>query len=263
MTDEPTADELELERYLDGTLDAESRREFEDRLAGDPSLLAGADMEDELLAGLRRTTGAVPDAAALLDGLEEEPAVTTTQTSAVERPTRRKATEWVLVASLFLVAGYLGWRNWPVDEPAYVFEPRPLTEIYAEVVDKGFEPGWVCENNGRFAGTFAGRQGRPLLLASLPAGTRMVGLSYLGGLSERTTALLARVEGEPVVVFVDRVAETGAEADSAPIDGLRIHRRLYADLVFIEVGPFAEPAVLPFLFEPDSELFDAEAFPGA
>ena len=129
---------------------------------------------------------------------------------------------------------------------------RPLAEVYREIVADGFEPYYECREADRFADTFARRQGVPLALLPLPAGVRMLGLSYPGGLSRDTTGMLCEVDHQPVMVFVDRAdADNPAAADGADA-ATRVFRTERAGLVFYEVTPLDGPRVMDLMAVADA-----------
>jgi hypothetical protein len=128
------------------------------------------------------------------------------------------------------------------------FQVRPLATIYRESVSLGFRPYYFCDDEERFALTFLKRQDVPLRLTAMPDDQRMIGLSYVGGLSRDTTAILCEYRDQPVIVFVDdRIKDTPsiAMADIGP--GLYVHRAELAGLVLYEVSPFESPLFIEFL----------------
>ena len=116
-----------------------------------------------------------------------------------------------LTTAATIVWSMFAWHFWPIMESSRYYSNLPLKTIYQNCVADGFHPKWVCEDKHEFAATFFARQGQGLLLADLPVGTKMEGLTYRGGLSRYTTTMLARVNGLPVMIFVDRV-----KADTHP-----------------------------------------------
>lgn len=173
-------------------------------------------------------------------------------TDAQERTSRRRRTRlagvglaaaiaWIAVGVQF----YLTERAEPI---RVAYQPRPLTNVFKECVDGGFEPYWVCDNDRLFASTFETRQGVPLKLIGLPDHSRMVGLSYLAGVSPTSTSLLAMAGDEPVIVFVDRVDRdreipTGFFED----EGIQVFRFVRDGLVFYEVSRQDEAKIAPYL----------------
>ena len=87
----------------------------------------------------------------------------------------------------------------------------------------------------------------------MPDGREMVGLSYLAGISRRSTSMLTRVDGKPVIVLVDRLdrdwkPETGFFEDV----NLHVLRMEKYGLVFYEVTPFEQMKVAQY-FRPTAE----------
>ncbi|MEM6689846.1 MAG: hypothetical protein AAF664_10490 [Planctomycetota bacterium] len=148
---------------------------------------------------------------------------------------------WLIVGSQF----YFGQRQ---KNQAVAFKPQPLTLAYRKCVQDGFKPYWICEDEAIFASTFRVRQGMAMNLIDLPDQYRMVGLSYLAGISRNSTSLLAEADGVPVVVFVDRLERdwhppTGRFED----EGLSVSRSERDGLVFYEVSPLDEAVISPYL----------------
>jgi len=84
--------------------------------------------------------------------------------------------------------------------------------------------------------------------ADMPVGTKMEGLTYRGGLSRYTTTMLARVNGLPVMVFVDR-----ANADTHPTlpsgeSKLHLFRKELGPLVLYELTPLDQPKLSDYLY---------------
>ena len=90
----------------------------------------------------------------------------------------------------------------------------------------------------RFADTFEVRHGHRLALSEMPPGTRMLGISYPGGISPNTTAMLGEVDGTPVMVFVDDAANRDQVIESVE-QGLDLNVFLVEEngLIFCEVTP--------------------------
>ncbi len=153
------------------------------------------------------------------------------------------------LAAMVLIAFAWGQRGSRDMTP--FFEPAPLVALYHEAVQQGFEPYYECEDPERFAAVFAKRQDQPLRLDEMSPGSRMLGLSYPGGLSRDTTAMLCKVDGQPVMVFVDRLdADQQSSAITAAGDGLRVFRSELAGLVLYEVTPLKESRAAPYLAAP-------------
>jgi anti-sigma factor RsiW len=234
-----------LERYLDADMDPRERAEFELLLERNPQLQRTVALQQQLDAALQREFAPpavsreviqqwLPQAGA---GHRSEP-----------RPSRR-----VLWAALTATAAALAWAvvAWQWNGGAKLepfFQQRMLVELYQETVAQDFQPYYFCEDPARFAATFVKRQQIPLQLAPLPADRRMVGLSYLGGFSRDTTAILGYAQDQPVIVFVDRREVDQTElGQSSATSGLNVFRRELAGLVLYEVSPLDRPQLVDFL----------------
>ena len=80
----------------------------------------------------------------------------------------------------------------------------------------------------------------------MPPGSRMLGLSYAGGLSRDTTAMLCDVDAQPVMVFVDRIAADRPDLVQSDED-VHVFRSKRHGLVFYEVTPFQHARVVEYL----------------
>jgi hypothetical protein len=235
-----TPDHDRIERMLDCLSPGPERDAAVETLRAE-GLGEAVDLHEEIEATLRRQ---FPVAIAPARQVEEVVA------AASRMPTSIRWRTWgvvgVAAAALLLIAFAWGQRASRVVSP--YFEPAPLVALYQEAVAQGFEPYYECKDSERFAAVFAKRQGLPLRLETMPQGSRMLGLSYPGGLSRDTTAMLCEVDGRPVMVFVDRLdADEQVEGIAADADGLRVFRSELMGLVVYEVTPLEEPRAAPFL----------------
>lgn len=245
MTDRDPITPDQLDAYLDERLSPAEKQAFEQRLADAPDVQERITEQREIDEALRHHF--LP------------PAVTTSEVEqwvvAAESDVRqqvvwkRRSVAWIAVALAVAAAWLVVFSRWGGNvEMEPFFEPRPLAELYLEAVRDGFRPYYLCDDETRFRKTFEKRQGVPLRLAEMPESRTMAGLSYLGGLSRETTAMLCHVQQQPVVVFVDRREFQDQALLTVPVgSGLHIHRATLGDLVTYEVTPFAEPKILEFL----------------
>ncbi len=163
------------------------------------------------------------------------------------RPSVRRRGLAVAAAVVFAVGG--GWQLYQALRPAaspggtYQRQPwRSLHQVYGDWLVDGFRPAWVCADEREFAASFRSVLDQGLRLGELPAGTTVLGLSYCHSITPQTTCLLARADGRPVVVFVDRLERDTPQPDPP---GLRLFRRQVGQLVLYELTPLEEAAVLP------------------
>jgi hypothetical protein len=229
-----------LEAYLDGVMDEAERAAFEAEIKRDPRLTAEVDLQARLDAALAREFQALTPTAVHLAAIEKH--VKSVSPSPVAFTGWKALVPYAAVAAIFLIAFGLWGPRWPIErEPS--FTAMPLAQVYHQTVKDGFEPYYECHDDKRFADTFASRQGIPLHLTEMPRGSMMKGLSYLGGLSRETTAMLCEVEGEPVMVFVDRAEKDRPSAAKENDPELNIFRTERDGLVFYEVTPLDKPTM--------------------
>jgi hypothetical protein len=243
----------QLDRFIDGLM---SDIEAEEFLASceDPNLaIAEREMQSKIDESLRRTLG--------FDEVEKEALVRVAKRGILtSQPVRRSLVDSLresrlfklaIAASLLFIIGISGWMIGGFGRNVSPhFQSRSLAMIYNETTERGFRPYYNCEDDQRFADTFEFRQGTPLALAELPEGSRMLGLSYLGGISRNTTAMLAEVDGKAVMVFVDTDAN-GRELDVVTANDdsdLNVFVVERDGLIFCEVTPH-ETAELIQYFE--------------
>ena len=238
---DPQQPEARLQAYLDGQLPAQEREAFAREIAANADLAAQIALQKRIEESLRRSFK-TPEPPAKIELPQRELA------TLKARSRRRMLIIAGLAATavtIFWVA--LAWRFFGGEaEPNY--DPnQPLADIYQMTVAQGFKPKWVCDNPEEFASTFQKRQGQPLVLAALPAGTKMEGLTYVGGLSRYTTTMLARADGKPVMVFVDRADSDPHPAEPAAKTGLHLFRKQLGSLVLYEISSLDHPAVMDYL----------------
>jgi hypothetical protein len=139
------------------------------------------------------------------------------------------------------------------------FRPRLAAEfIYDTSVSMGFRPEWRCENDEEFAIAVRDRLGAAMVIPIATTGIELVGWGYsdrYGGviLSDDTMVLLARVEGEEVILLVDRAGNeltTNARGSSVK---LNIFKQTLGPLMLVEVTPRSAPGLIP-----NAKLLSAE-----
>jgi hypothetical protein len=244
-----------IDRYMDGLLDDDRRREFERDVEADPDLRSSLARQRAIDESIRRVLAppVETELRLIVERACREDRQRATRRLRLAGPTRKYA----LAASL-LLALTGGWLLWSVLRPERGgFDPyapqayRSVETVYHDEIREGFEADWICESDREFRNTFWERFRQPLLLRELPKGITAVGLSYCNTISENTMILMAEVDDEPVVIFVDRVAR-----DTEPItvedERLHLHRRELSGLVLYELSPFDAPRVLPYFYDPVS-----------
>jgi hypothetical protein len=248
---QPDAD---LEMHLDGLLQGEPRVEFQRRLDRDPELRREIELQDRVDQSIRRLFAPSPMK------LPTSPATNSVSSSRTIAPsvsrTRSHPSSWrsrvaAIAAILAFVIG--AWSivlNIPRTNPRYTPPSwQSLEAIYAQRIDQGFEPDWICDNEIQFERAFLGQYDQALQLRPTPSSIQTLGLAYANTMSERTMMLLARVDGEPVMVFIDRLnRDTNPTlAEDSP---LTLHQTTIGSLVLYEMSPFGRPRVLEYFHEP-------------
>ena len=238
-------DSSKLDAYLDGALADDQRDAMAREIQASRELQGEVELQSRIDASLRRAFAPSQPPAELLSKLRDAASVQ----QVVIQPRRR----WLQIAAVAVAAaivwGVVGWQFFGGRGKTPNYDPNtPLETIYATSVDDGFKPRWVCDDPHEFASTFQTRQGQALLLADMPPGTKMAGLAYFGGLSRYTTAMLARVNGKPVLVFVDKASADTHPAEPSAKSGLHLFRKELGPLVIYELTPLDHPSVMDYLY---------------
>lgn len=236
-----------LEAYLDGVMAPQDRASFEAELQVNPQLAEIVAAQAQLDSALARLFPIALPSPQHLTAMEKHLA---SATRSREAASPRRHWPWFLGASAAAAAAFVAFALWsfwgrPSVEP--YFAPSPLAQIYRQTVEEGFEPYYECRDDDRFAETFAKRQGMPLRLTGMPLGSMMKGLSYPGGLSRDTTAVLCDVHDKPVMVFVDRAENDQKLAAENSDPHLQVFRTERDGLVFYEVTPLDQPTMTDHL----------------
>jgi len=241
----------DLDAFLDRMLPPHVRENIAREVGRDRELRAEVELQERIDASLRRTFLAPAPSAALLAQLQQ-PAPPTTRSF---RP--RFGKRWFTL-SIALVAvgvswGTVAWILLPrpeVRRPA-ARQPLPLVDAYQRQVDGGFKPDLANADEHSFAATFFSRQGQGVRIRPLPKGSQLVGLAHINGCGPGTTAVMARVGGSPVMVFVDRLDADTHPDPPAACTGLHMFRREMGPLVAYELSPLDKPSVVSDLYPAD------------
>ena len=245
-----------LERFVDGRMNDEEAREFMTKFANPEELLQQQKLQKGIDASLKRlfksggldaetiTNQYLDTHGSDANKLDEDSPVPNLRDNRQSERSQPYTPYKLAIAALLLISlGLAIWNFRGARSPIVAkFEERPLAELYLETNQRGFRPYYNCEDDKRFADTFEVRQGQPLALGELPVGTRMLGLSYLGGMSRNTTAMLGEVDSARVIVFVDTVENRDRLMTAAsPESELQIFIEEKNGLIFCEVTPLEAP----------------------
>ena len=239
------SDRSNLDAYLDDMLSASERARVAREISASSELQAEVELQGRIDESLRRSfsPAAVPEE--LLAKLRGS--TVPDRNSSLLR--RRPLILAVTSLAAMLVWGVLGWQYLAGRSKVPHYNPNaPLATIYETQLANGFRPKWVCDNDREFASTFLTRQGQGLLLRDMPEGSKMVGLTYCGGISRYTTTMLARVGDVPVMVFVDRISADTHPSLPPDEHTLHLFRKELGSLVLYELTPHEQPRVMDYLY---------------
>jgi hypothetical protein len=269
----------DLDAYLDGLLEPARQRECVQRAKLDVSFRAELELQQQIELELRRRfqVPPVPPLAAQISGRADEAVAGRNGTS---RPIQPNSAQRASRPAAQTPAHPVGWQRWlpvewtfpwqlaglgalaaiawlavawalvPSESSRAEFRPRPLAVVYRETVRNGFQPLYAGTEADRIRDTFYHRHGQALKLGKLPEDCRVEGLSYVPSVSQHSTAILARVQNQPVMLFVDKLARDAARPPTEA-HGLRIYRAELNELVIYEVTPLHEPRLISLLLPTD------------
>jgi len=225
MAEDPTNLERDLDSYSAGEMTADERARLE-RAA--PEAVAA---ERALRAALRSAYAPPPPPD--LPPVDARPAW----------PVARWAVG--VVAVVAAVVGVWAWRG-PSDRG------DPTWAAYERRVASGFAPDGAERDPGRLAAALSEKLGRSVRIDDASdAGIEWLGLASAPGGTPLRVQLLARVDGRPVVAYVDVAGPGDADWPGSPPSGLRLFQRRRAGLEFVEVTPLPGPRVTPLIVPVD------------
>lgn len=265
----------QLELYLDGLLTGEALQAFKRRLNHNEQLQTALKQQRRINVALRHRLA--PPALPLLleqfnrvalnghaDGHADVPStlrMPSADTATAPTKTKRSHVRRYAIAAALLVAvigGVLGrmvlltGSTQPDEPPQFAKEPPRMSvdTYYQRKVVDDFEPAWVCKDDAEFKSWFSERFDQALLIGELPEHISMTGLDYNNCLSARTLSVLMKVNGQGVVVLVDKL-DPGKCAPKVAT-GLHVFRRDLGKLVLFEITPLDQPQTLEHFYDPDA-----------
>lgn len=241
-----------IDAFLDDHMDPAERQAFLELLDQDPRLRAQVDRQKKIDESIRRLCGG-----AAIEGLTARVEAAIANEPVAHPTIGMTASRWrgLAVAALVGLALVSVWYSWNLVKPTPavdVYQPQPwrsFATVYYDTLRDGFKPAWICRNEKQFETAFARQLHQPLLLATLPSGITAGGISYSNTMTPGTINVLGRVNGTPVMIFVDRVAADMGPLPPPPPD-LHMFRREIDDLVLYELTPLDKAEVLPYFYRP-------------
>ncbi|MCH8212041.1 MAG: hypothetical protein IIB99_11815 [Planctomycetes bacterium] len=256
MTEGRRQPDTRLDAYLDGGMTPDERAAYQREIESDETVHDQVELQQDIDKSLRRLF-APPSADRVTAGIAE---VRQSKSHKLPTPATKRGGGAVprrLAAAAAIVAGIFGgWLIWnavgPTGSGGYG-EWRSFEIVYADSVANDMEPEWTCDTESEFADSIRSHFGQAAVIPfELPDGIAALGLAYCNSISRRTVYLLAEVNDEPVVVFIDRVeADPGQTVDET--SGLNLFNRRLGLLVLYELSPLEKPALLQLFYDPDTD----------
>ncbi len=256
MTESQGQPDTRLDAYLDDVMTPDERAVYQRKIESDEPLRDQVELQQDIDQSLRRLF-APPSADRVTAGIAE---VRQSKSHKLPAPAKRDwgAVPRRLAAAAAIVAGVFGgWLTWNALQPSSVSNPygpwRSIEVVYADSVANDMEPEWICDTESEFADSIRSHFGQAAVIPfELPDGMAALGLAYGNSISRRTVYLLAEVNNEPVIVFIDRVeADPGPTVDES--SGLNLFKRRLGLLVLYELSPLEEPTLLQLFYDPDTD----------
>lgn len=224
-----------LDAYLDGQLSGADREAVERAMAADPTLAEEVRLQRTIDESLGRLfAGGAPVADPVGRGMW--------------RGTGRlwiRPLVWSIAAALVIAASL-----WVFFGPQVVVRRGsgdPLGKLYADEKAVGFAPKEVCTTPEAFAEWTRQYVGQPIYPAAHHEGIEFVGWTYAPGvISGSTPVLLAKVDGNDVLVAMDRRVREKHELGT-PCLPLHSFRAEVGSAVVYEVTPLDRPRIIPIL----------------
>lgn len=242
--------------YTEGVLSPADRAAFEAELARSPELRAMLDVMRRADASLGRQFALPASVAAAPAAVASIPGRAVRERSAASWGRWGALVGGAIAASILLVLTLQF-----VNDRYLRTNPTALTvsKYFDGVVQNGMTPDYVCKDDAEFVEYSRKAFGLPLL-AQGDASVEIIGWTGYGdtlrrlGVSTQARVILARVEGRPAIVIIDR-ADAGApgpELDPAGRGRLNLFARQLDGLELYEVTPLSKPAALDrFSMQPD------------
>ncbi len=257
MTEGRRQPDTRLDAYLDGVMTPDEHAAYQREIESDETLHDQVELQQDIDQSLRRLL-APPSADRFTAGIAE---VRQSKSHKLPTPATKRdggAVPRRLAAAAAVVAGVFGgWLTWNALQPSSVSNPygpwRSIEVVYADSVANDMEPEWTCDTESEFADSIRSHFGQAAVFSfELPDGMAALGLAYCNSISRRTVYLLAEVNDEPVIVFIDRVeADPGQTVDES--SGLNLFNRRLGLLVLYELSPLEEPTLLQLFYDPDTD----------
>lgn len=211
----PNSELLDLDRYLDGQMSPSERGAFEDRLRDDADLRRELELQRRVDGAINSLRGPVPAS------------IDIDRVLARAGAPRFRWRRWVAAAVFVLLATAATAFFWPASMPV---------RLYEREVAAGMTPHKVCKDDAEFRHYTEERFGRAYTLADVPPNLEIIGWKYDYAVSPTMSMLLAKCDGQPIVVLVDN-RKRMIPIEPGVYGKLHVMRYDYRGLSFIEISP--------------------------
>lgn len=259
--------ELDAGRYVDGQMEGAERERFEARLAASASLRAEVEVLRQADASLKRAFGEFVPLELDVAGVEG-PAARIRAGRVLERRFSWRVRAWALVgavaaAAVIVLAGLPLLTRTPQGPTGPAGRGMSAERLYALESSRGWAIEHVCASNRAFAEYSRDKVGEALIAdpSGVP-GVEIVGWAgydldlRAAGLDGRASIIVARVDGEPVLMFLDPGGTRNRLLRNGNGD-LRVFRREVGSVSVYEVTPLDEPRVMGVFEEAPAALLES------
>lgn len=225
-----------IDSYLDGMLDEAQRSAFEAELARNAPLRAALELQRKIDASLRASFA--PEAVAIPSDAAPAPFAI---------GVKKDRFAWLRVAALVALVGLAVFTYYMRSHFMSDGRLAPIA-AYEQIRLEQFSPQIVCTTEADFRRFARNRYGREFAVRTVP-GLMLTGWSYDPiVLGENSSSLLAKLDGQDIVVFMDKEGEDRSLA-LAQKHGLHVFKKRAAGMVFYEVTPRETPVVIENIVE--------------
>ena len=235
-----------MDKFFDNLMNDQERAKFLEQMKSDTSFGSERELQSRIDDVIRARFGFedLPESIDVTEvAIDSKPAV---ESNLQSLPKLRVLT--IAIAATLAAVLLYGAAQYLFTDRSPDFVKRPMVAIYEDSVQQGFKPYYECHDMDRFAGTFQHKLGVRLTLLEMPANRKMLGISYLGGSSRNSVAMLCEANNKPVMVFIDKASNHSAAAiEVAKEEALSVFTRKENGMIFYEVTPFKEPLLLDFV----------------
>jgi len=256
VRDEHVSIETTMDAYLAGELDGAAREAFERELAENLSLQREMALQQELDELLRAGCAAPADLAsrALTSARRTNMSTAGAPDHAVQAGGGNPWLRRVALAAMLLLGAYGVYATWTFVMPkragySHTQPWRAPMEVYQDTIAAGFKPAWVCKDDEEFIRSVRNTVGQRFAVRNDDPSVRVLGVAYSNTISPVTLLVLAVVDEQPAMLFVDRL-RADRPLPEPTSDAIGWHRHEFGELVVYELSPVRDARVLPLVYLP-------------